>query len=89
VVSYGIEWSAPALRELRKLDKPLARRILAAVTRLCVDPRPPGVQALMGQPPGTMRLRIGDYRVVYVIWDDLVLVTVVRVAHRREVYRDL
>ena len=36
-----------------------------------------------------MRLRIGDYRVVYVIQDDLILVTVVRVAHRREVYRDL
>jgi mRNA interferase RelE/StbE len=88
-VSYEIEWSAPALRELRKLDKPLARRVLAAVTKLGLDPRPPGVRALMGQPPGTMRLRIGDYRVVYVIQDDLILVTVVRVAHRREVYRDL
>jgi mRNA interferase RelE/StbE len=83
-VSYEIEWSAPALRELRKLDKPLTRRILTAVTKLGVDPRPPGVRALTGQPPGTMRLRIGDYRVVYVVQDDLVLVTVVRVAHRRE-----
>ena len=86
---YVIEWSAPALRELRKLDKPLGRRILTAVTKLGVDPRPPGVRALTGQPPGTMRLRIGDYRVVYVVQDDLVLVTVVRVAHRREVYRGL
>ncbi|HEY6422583.1 MAG TPA: type II toxin-antitoxin system RelE/ParE family toxin [Pseudonocardiaceae bacterium] len=86
---YEIEWSAPALRELRKLDKPLARRILTAVTKLGVDPRPPRVRALTGHPPKTMRIRIGDYRVVYVIRDDLVLVTVVRVTHRREAYRDL
>jgi mRNA interferase RelE/StbE len=88
-VSYEIEWTAPALRELRKLDKPLARRVVTAVTKLGVDPRPLGVRALTGQPHGTMRLRIGDYRVVYVVQDDLVLVTVVRIAHRREVYRDL
>jgi mRNA interferase RelE/StbE len=88
-VSYEIEWTAPALRELRKLDKPIARRVLTAITKLGGDPRPPGVRALTGQPSGTMRLRIGDYRVVYVVQDDLILVTVVRIAHRREVYRDL
>lgn len=88
-MSYTIEWTAPALRELRKLDKPLGRRILTAVTKLGVDPRPPGARALTGQPPGTIRLRIGDYRVVYVVQDHLVLITVVRVAHRREAYRDL
>jgi mRNA interferase RelE/StbE len=88
-VSYEIEWTGPALRELRKLDKPVARRVLTAVTRLGVDPRPPGTRALTGYPQGTMRLRIGDYRVVYVIRDELVQVTVVRVAHRREAYRDL
>ncbi|MGH3855735.1 MAG: type II toxin-antitoxin system RelE family toxin [Pseudonocardiaceae bacterium] len=63
--------------------------MLAAVTKLGVDPRPPGVRALTGKPAGTMRLRIGDYRVAYVTKDDLVLVAVVRVAHRREVYRYL
>lgn len=88
-MSYEIEWSAPALRELRKLDKPVARRIVTAVTKLGLDPRPPGVKALTGQLPGTMRLRVGNYRVVYVVQDDLIIITVVRVAHRREVYRDL
>jgi mRNA interferase RelE/StbE len=88
-LSYEIEWSAPALRELRKLDKPVARRIVTAVTKLGLDPRPPGVKALTGQPPGTMRLRVGNYRVVYVVQDDLIIITVVRVTHRREVYRDL
>ncbi len=88
-MTYDIEWSAPALRELRTLDKSLARRILTAVTTLGSNPRPAGARALTGQPPGTMRLRIGKYRAVYVIQDNLVLVTVVRVGHRREVYRDL
>jgi mRNA interferase RelE/StbE len=88
-LSYEVEWSAPALRELRKLDKPVARRIVTAVTKLGLDPRPPGVKALTGQPPGTMRLRVGNHRVVDVIQDDLIIITVVRVAHRWEVYRDL
>lgn len=88
-MSYEIEWTAPALRELRKLDKPIARRVLTAVTKLGVDPRPPGVRALTGQPSGTLWLPIGDYRLVYLVQDDLILVTVVRIAHRREMYREL
>lgn len=84
-----IKWSAPARRELRKLDKPLTRRVLVAVSKLRLDPRPPGVLALTGQPPGTMRLRIGDYRMVYVIQDDRIRVTVIRIAHRHKVYHDL
>lgn len=88
-MTYLIEWTAPALRELRKLDKPIARRILTAVTKLGLDPRPHGARSLTGFPAGTTRIRVGDHRVVYVIADDVVVVTVVRVAHRREVYRDL
>ena len=89
MVSYEIEWAASALRELRKLDKQTARRVLRAVTGLAAEPRPAGVRALSGQPAGTMRLRVGDYRVVYVIDDERVRILVVRVAHRREVYRGL
>jgi len=88
-VSYEIEWAAPALRELRKLDKQTARRVLRAVTGLAADPRPARVRALSGQPAGTMRLRVGDFHVVYVIEDEEIRILVVRVAHRREVYRGL
>ena len=86
MVSYEIKWAGPALRELRKLDKQTARRVLRAVTGLAADPRPAGVRALSGQPAGTMRLQVGDYRVVYVIEDEQIRILVVRAAHRREVY---
>jgi mRNA interferase RelE/StbE len=86
-VSYEIEWTTRALRELRKLDKAAARRVLRAVTRLADDPRPAGVRALVGEPSGTLRLRVGDYRVVYPVEEGRIVVTVVRVGHRREVYR--
>ncbi len=87
MVNYELEWAAAALRELRKLDRQTARRVLRAVTGLAADPRPAGVRALSGQPAGTMRLRVGDYRVVYVVEDEQLRILVVRVAHRREVYR--
>ena len=88
-MAYEIEWATSALRALRKLDPPVARRILVAVTRLGIDPRPAGARALAGQPSGTLRLRVGEHRVVYVVQDGILLVTVVSVGHRREVYRGL
>lgn len=86
---YEIEWAGTAVRELRKLDRLTARRVLRAVSGLAADPRPAGVRPLLGQPSGTMRLRVGDHRVLYLVDDDIVRVLVVRVAHRREVYRRL
>ena len=88
-MEYRIEWTAPALRELRKLDKLTARRILVAVTKLRSEPRPAGSRSLTGYPTGTARIRVGDYRVVYVIDGNVFVITVVRVAHRREAYRNL
>jgi mRNA interferase RelE/StbE len=87
-VTYTIEWASSALGELRKLEQQPARRVLAAVSRLANDPRPAGTRPLTGHPIGTMRLRVGDYRVVYHMADREIIVTVVRVAHRRDVYRD-
>ena len=71
--------------------KGLAASLIAIVhTRLellSVDPRPPGAAMLRGGERGRWRVRVGDYRVVYVISDRELVVIVVRVAHRREVYR--
>lgn len=62
-------------------------RPLTAVTRLAAEPRPAGARALVGEPSGAYRIRVGDHRVVYRVEDDRVVLTIIRVAHRREVYR--
>ncbi|VTR78664.1 type II toxin-antitoxin system RelE family toxin [Cellulomonas hominis] len=83
---YRIELAPAAVRELRKLDPPARARVAAAVELLAESPRPPGAKKLVGG-DGEWRVRTGDYRVVYAIHDDVLTVLVVRVAHRREVYR--
>lgn len=76
------------MKELLRLDKPIARRIARAVDALGAQPRPQGARSLAGY-PGLWRIRIGDYRVVYAIKDAELVVLALRVAHRRDVYRKL
>ena len=81
---YKIELRAAAARALRKLDPQVARRVRAAIALLAEDPRPPASRPLRGRP--AWRVRVGDYRVVYTIEDDVLLVVVVTPGHRRDVY---
>ena len=85
---YRVEFTTAAAKEVRKLEPQVRRRILAGISELERDPRPHGVRKLAGY-SDAWRVRVGDYRVLYEISDGRVLVTVVRVAHRREVYGDL
>jgi mRNA interferase RelE/StbE len=84
-MAYRIEFAPAAARQLRKLDPQARRRIQAAVELLASEPRPAGAKKLVDG-EGEWRVRTGDYRVVYEIQDDLV-VLVLAVAHRRDVYR--
>jgi mRNA interferase RelE/StbE len=86
VASYSIVVLPSAARELAKLPRPTLRRIDAAIDALAADPRPAGARKLAGG-SNQWRIRVGDYRVLYEIRDAVLLVTVVRVRHRREVYR--
>ncbi|MBC7632515.1 type II toxin-antitoxin system RelE/ParE family toxin [Aeromicrobium sp.] len=81
---YRIELRPAAARSLRKLDPQVCRRIQGAIALLAQDPRPPGARALQGRPG--MRVRVGDYRIIYTVKDDVLLVVVVRLGHRRDVY---
>lgn len=81
---YRIELRPAAVRALRKLDPPVARRLQAAIALLAEDPRPPASRPLRGRP--AWRVRVGDYRVIYTIEDDVLLVVVVTLGHRRDVY---
>jgi mRNA interferase RelE/StbE len=84
VSRHKIELRPAAARALLKLDPHDARRVQAAIALLAEDPRPPASRPLRGRP--AWRVRVGDYRVIYTIEDDVLLVVVVTLAHRRDVY---
>ncbi|QCR43355.1 type II toxin-antitoxin system RelE/ParE family toxin [Curtobacterium sp. SGAir0471] len=83
---YRVEFTSSAARAIRKLPKNVRTRLLDAVAALADEPRPPGARKLAGAEIA-WRVRAGDYWVIYEIEDLALLVTVVRAAHRREVYR--
>ena len=85
---YAVELSKRAAKELRKLDRPVQARIVAALALLQENPRPATVKALVGS-PGYLRVRVGDYRIVYTINEGKLLVLVLTVGHRAAIYRDL
>ncbi len=74
-------------RDLKKIkDRAVLRRIAGAIDGLAANPRPPGAKALRGD-SSILRIRIGDYRIFYTVEDAVLLVLVVRIGHRRDVYR--
>ncbi len=83
MMRYAIEFTASALRELRALDRQIQRRISAKIEALRDDPFPPGVQKFQGE-ADHWRIRVGDYRRIE---KQRVVVVIVRIGHRREVYR--
>ena len=85
-MSYRIEVVPSAARQLRKLDPPARRRVQAAIELLAEEPRPPAAKMLVGS-GGAWRVRVGDYRIIYDIEDDRLLVLVLAAGHRREIYR--
>jgi mRNA interferase RelE/StbE len=84
VSKYRIELRPAAVRALRDLDPPVSHRIHGAIAMLAHDPRPPAARALRGRPG--YRVRVGDYRILYTVADDVLLVVVVTLGHRRDVY---
>lgn len=85
-MTYTVQWARKTVKQLEKLDRTAQKKIIIAVTKLADNPRPHGTKSLVTR-PGEYRVRVGDYRVVYEIHDDRLLVLVVAVAHRREAYR--
>jgi mRNA interferase RelE/StbE len=82
---YRLEFTDAARRQLRKLPRQAAQRLRPVIDALADDPRPAGARALQGQ-PGVLRVRVGDYRILYTVEDDRLVVLVIRIGHRREVY---
>ena len=85
---YSVKIAAGAAREIRRLPGDAARQVLDAIGDLAQDPRPSGVKRLEGT-PDAYRVRLGVYRMVYTIKDDILHICVVTVGHRKDVYRSL
>lgn len=85
---YKVFFKSSADRQLRKLTDALQRRIVGKVEMLAHDPQPTGVVKLAGD-ENLWRIRIGNYRVAYEIHDERLIVLVLRVAHRKDVYREM
>lgn len=85
MASYSVAFKRSAAKELADLPARIRRRLAARIGELAQDPRPFGSEKLSGEEK--YRIRQGDYRVVYAIDDGQLIVTVFKVAHRRDVYR--
>lgn len=83
---YRVRIAPRARREISRLPQQIQARIIVRLEALADDPRPPGAIQMAG-PEGLYRLRIGNYRAIYSIEDDDLVVLVVKVGHRRDVYR--
>lgn len=85
-MTYRIEVAPAALRQLRELDPAARPRVQGAIELLAEHPRPSGAVKLVGG-DGEWRIRTGDYRIVYEVHDEVLLVLVVAVGHRRDIYQ--
>ena len=85
MAEYKIYFKRSAVKDLEAVSKKDLQRIINRIDLLKADPRPPGCEKLSGQEQ--YRVRQGNYRIVYSIQDDMITVWVVKIGHRREVYR--
>jgi mRNA interferase RelE/StbE len=88
VAAYTVDARPRVRKALRQLDPKVRADVLGKMRALATDPRPPGAEALQGHPP-FLRVRAGDYRIIYAIDDQARTVTVAMVGHRRDIYRRL
>ena len=87
-MSYRIEVKCQAIKALAAIPHPHRRRIANAIDGLAQQPRPAGCTKLIGA-DNAYRIRVGDYRIVYQILDRVLIVFIIRIAHRKDVYRGL
>lgn len=88
MTGYSVRVAPAAKREIKKLTTDAQIKIVKCLEKLGVNPRPPGVEKL-SENPKFLRMRVGDYRVIYHIEDHTEVLVVVVVRHRKDAYRDL
>jgi len=83
---YGVQLTAAASRQMKKFSRDIQQRLRDAIDLLEEAPRPPRAKKLQGE-KNLWRIRVGDYRILYEIQDAKLVVLVIRLAHRKDVYR--
>ena len=82
---YKLEFATSIRKDLKKIDKKEVRKILTSIEKLAEEPRPTGSKKLTNEE--LFRVRIGNYRVIYEIHDNRLVVLVVKIGHRKDIYR--
>ncbi len=85
-MAYTVELAKKAQRQLKTLPEVVQKRLNTEIDALAINPRPPRVKAMQGM-RGLLRLRVEDYRIIYQVQDDHLVVLVVAVGHRSKVYK--
>ena len=85
---YQIEFAPAAKRQIKKLPRNIQKIIIERAEKLQMNPRPSGVKKLVGQ-HSLYRIALGDYRVIYKVDDNVLLVLIVKIGNRKDVYRGL
>lgn len=88
MASYSIAWKRSAAKELKQLPKDAIQKALSIVEELTTNPHPPSSKKLSGT-DHTYRIRFGDYRLIYNVMDQVLIIEVIRVGYRKSVYRNL
>ena len=86
---YKIIIDQSAEKDLGNLSKEVVRRVAKVIDRLANDPKPSGVKKLKASDENLYRVRSGDYRIVYAVAEEIKIVNIRRVRHRKDVYRNL
>jgi mRNA interferase RelE/StbE len=87
--TYQIKILPTARKELASLPKAIRARIARKIDSLQTNPSPQGVKLLKGKGREAYRLRVGDYRILYQVKKDILTILVIKIGHRREVYREI
>jgi mRNA interferase RelE/StbE len=87
VVSYTVDFAPRIEQQLKLIPKDIKKLIFERIDKLKKNPRPENVEPLQGVEKGLFRIRQGDYRIVYSIQDHKLLILILRVVHRKEVYK--
>jgi len=82
---YSIEWKTSAKKELRNIDKKEIPKIIKAIENLAFNPHPTNHKKLLGT-EHNFRIRVGNYRIIYFIEDNKLLIEIIRVRHRKDAY---